>query len=195
VAPGEEIEVTTRATVRPEKWRDAVNRKLGDAHHHWFELFQTELPEWNRYREAGTYLRHLVGAARGVFQVTHTLVGNPRAWPWYDTWLQRLTSDESGLWRTMTELRGAEEHGEGADLVTHEVLVTRGLEGQQYYANYTLLRTLPEAASGISKFTVRFKDYPARPASEVAREYIELCNRFADDFEQANPSIFGARSP
>jgi hypothetical protein len=187
--------VTNQASVRPEKWRETVNGKLGRAHEHWYELCQSESPEWNRYFEGGTYATHLVVLARGVYQVTETLVGNLRPWPWYDAWLELLSPEERTLWRAMRQVRVAEEHGEGADLVSCEVPITRGLEGQQTFTNYAVLGIPRSDRPGIAKFTVRFRPYPDRPASEIARAYIDLCTRFANDFERDHQHLFQGSTP
>jgi hypothetical protein len=188
-----------KATVRPEKWRATANEKIALAQHHWYELVQSERPEQNRYFDAPNYLAHLVGAARGVYQVTETLVGlNYKPWPWRDRSVKtRLTPTELALWRTMRDVRVAEEHGEGADLIQWQVpLPTGALSAAQISPNFAALRIPPsERGEGGSKLTARFGAYPDRPASEVAREYIELCNRFADDFEREHQRLFGAKTP
>jgi hypothetical protein len=181
--------------VRPEKWRGTVNEKLALAHHHWFELYQSEMPERNRYHDAPNYLGHLVGAARGVYQVTETLAGlNYKPWPWRDQWESQLTKAELDLWRKMRDVRTAEEHGEGAELIDWRV----PLPPAPNYGNQAIFSligvTRDQRGEGPAKFTVRFKAYPDHPASEVAREYIELCNRFADDFERDHQHLFGAKT-
>lgn len=182
-----------RATVRPNRWRETVADKIGQAQQRCYELGQSERPEFNRYQDPRRYAADLVGAARGVFQVTHTLAGNPRPWPWYDNhWLQqRLSQAERELWGAMTRLRSLEEHGKGAgaDLIDIAVPVTQGNGSDQVFNNYAVRAGIPpcERPGPPNKFTVRFASYPNRLASDVGREYIELCNRCADDFERDHP--------
>jgi len=42
---------------------------------------------------------------------------------------------------------------------------------------------------GPSKAGVRFKAYPNSPASEVCRQYLELCQRFWQDFQAEHPHL------
>jgi hypothetical protein len=172
-----------RKTLRPEKWRELVNGKLADAHQHRYELLQSERPELNRFQDPDVYAKGLVGSGRGVFQVTHTLVGNPRTWPWYEGWLAQLSQEQRDLWRSMSEARQAEEHGEGPDLIQWEVKLPREVNSQHVFMNYAAVGVNP-GDYGSSKFTVRFSGYSDRPASEIATKYIDLCAQFADDFER-----------
>jgi hypothetical protein len=81
----------------------------------------------------------------------------------------------------MRSERVAQEHGEGAGLTQIMIPITRG-QMPQDFTNYALLR-IPRPP-GPSKGGFRFTAYPDRPASEICRDYLALCRRFADDFER-----------
>jgi hypothetical protein len=188
--------VVSKQTVRPEKWREIVNGHIGTAQQYRYELEQSERPEMNRYHDAPTYAGNLIETARRVFQVTDTLVGSPRPWPWYDAWLARLTPAERTLWGTMRDTRDADIHGEGADLVEERVPLPPGADGLQTHGSSIVLGIPPaDRGKGPAKSTVRWRAYPNRPASAVGGEYIELCRRFAADFERDHQKLIGSKTP
>lgn len=86
----------------------------------------------------------------------------------------------------MLDERVAEEHGEGAGLEAILIAVTRGHMPQDF-TNYALFR-IPRPP-GRSKGGVRFRAYPGRPASEVCQQYLELCQRFWQDFQAEHPHL------
>ena len=71
-----------------------------------------------------------------------------------------------------------------AGLFQHMIQITRGPEPSTVSPNYVALGPMPAAEeANPRKGGVRFYAYPDRPASEIAHEYVTLCQRFADDFE------------
>src|SRR5450432_3322757 len=182
-------------TVRPRKWRETVNQRLGEALQSVYELTEADKPEFNRYTDARRIAKECVGAARGVYMVTETLVRlNYKPWPWRDAWEGRLTAPELALWRNMRDVRTGTQHGEGGGLVQHMIQIRRGPRASAISPNYVALGLVPPAeGANPRKGGVRFYAFPDRPASEVAREYIALCQRFADDFERDHAQLFGAK--
>jgi hypothetical protein len=182
-------------TVRPKKWRETVNEKLGEARQSVYELTEADKPEFNRYSDARRIAKDCVGAARGVYTVTETLVRlNYKPWPWRDAWEGRLTAPELELWRSMRDVRTETLHGEGGGLFQHMIQITRGPERSTVSPNYVALGPMPAAEeANPRKGGVRFYAYPDRPASEIAHEYVTLCQRFADDFERDHAHLFGAK--
>ena len=181
-------------TVRPRKWRATVNERLGDALQSVYELTEADKPEFNRYSDARKIAKECVGAARGVYTVTETLVRrNYKPWPWRDDWESRLTAPELALWRNMRTVRTEAQHGEGGGLVQHMIKVTRG-PGASTIPEHVVLGLVPRAeGTNPHKGGVRFSEYPDQPASQIAREYVTLCQRFADDFERDHAQLFGAK--
>ncbi len=179
-------------TVRPEKWREVVNGKIGDAMQSLYELTEADKPEMNRYQDAGRIARECVGSARGVYMVTETLVGlNYKPWPWRDAWEAKQPAADLVLWRHMRDVRTETQHGEGGGLDAHPIPILRGPGADAGSVNYVVLgMTPPPGGSNPRKGGVRFSKYPDRPASDVAREYVALCQRFADDFECDHRSLF-----
>lgn len=183
------------ATVRPEKFREAVNAKLADAVQYVYELGQAEQPELNRYHDADNIIVNFLHAARGVYPVTETCAGMAfkSKWPWRDAWQARLTDAERDLWRQMRTERVAQEHGEGVELISNWIPITRG-SGAQDFTNYAVLG-IPRPERGPAKGGFRFAAYPDRLASEVARDYLALCQRFVDDFERDHAHLFRGKTP
>lgn len=161
-----------------------------------YELTEADKPEFNRHHEARRITRECVGAARGVYMVTETLVGlNYKSWPWRVNWEDQLTADELALWRNMRAVRTETQHGEGGGINQHMIQIIRGSNASVESVNSTALGFLPPAeATNARKGAVRFTAYPDRPASEVAREFVTLCQRFADDFERDHAQLFGAKA-
>jgi hypothetical protein len=183
------------ARVRHGKWRGTVNERLGEALQSVYELTEADKPEFNHYSDARKIAKECVGAARGVYMVTETLVRlNYKPWPWRDAWESRLTAPELALWRNMRTVRTETQHGEGGGLVQHMIKVTRGPGASTISPNYVVLGLVPPAeGTNPHKGGVRFAEYPDRSASEMAREYVTLCQRFADDFERDHAKLFGAK--
>ena len=184
-----------KVTVRPKKWRETVDERLGEALQSVYELTEADKPEFNRYSEARKIAKECVGAARGVYMVTETLVRlNYKPWPWRDAWEDRLTAAELALWRNMRQVRTETRHGEGGGLVQHMIKVTRELGASTVSPNNVVLGLVPPAeGTNPHKGGVRFEAYPDRLASDVAREYVTLCQKFADDFEGDHANLFGAK--
>jgi hypothetical protein len=182
-------------TVRPRKWRETVNEKLGEALQSVYELTEADKPEFNRYSDARRIARECVGAARGVYMVTETLVGlNYKPWPWRNAWEHGLTAPELALWTNMRDVRTQTQHGEGGGLDQYMIQITRGPGASTISVNYVALGLVPPAeGTNPRKGGVRFSAYPDRPASEMASEYVTLCRRFADDFERDHAQLFGAK--
>lgn len=172
--------------------RDAVNEKLSAAQQYVFELQQAELPEFNRYQNPKQSLVNFLHAAHGVVPVIKTFADARLQHPkdfedWRSRWEATLTDDERRLWLRLLDERVAQEHGEGAGLKGIWIPITRG-QMPQDFTNYALLgipRPPPPSKGG-----VEFRAYTGRAASDVCRQYLELCQRFWCDFEPAHPHLF-----
>jgi hypothetical protein len=109
--------------VRPQKLKEALNAKLGDAAQALFELREADKPEMNRYWPSVVVVDFL-HAARGVYPVLETFAKGTRLKvsgfeKWRNRWEGQLPLSDLGLWRQMRTERVSQEHGEGAELIPH----------------------------------------------------------------------------
>jgi hypothetical protein len=168
------------ATVRPDKFRQAIHAKVDDATWRLLEIRESERPILTPNIVPAHMIGHFLAAARGVYQTAQTFAegqGLPFD-AWYRRWLQALSNAERGLWRSLTEERDAQIHGEGPALVMVEIDVTDQLS----HYNYTAPPHGPLQRPRMTKPGQRFAAYPGRLASEVCDDFLKLARRFVDDF-------------
>jgi hypothetical protein len=156
-------------TVRPEKLREALGAKLATAVQALYELREADKPMMNRIWEPQNVVVEFLHAAHGVYPIVKTF-GEENLQPagfrqWVDGWKSGLSATNRHLWQQMNTERVAQEHGEGADLIPHQIEISQ-IDNRSF------------------KGGVRFAAYPDRPVSEVCAEYFDLCQRFGDDFRR-----------
>jgi hypothetical protein len=176
-----------RATVRPEKLREALTAKLLAAAMALHKLRDADKLELNQHWDPQNIVVEFLNAARGVVPIAETFLGERPFRRWNDAWEKaRLPeSDRSALWKQMWDSRRLQEHGEGAGLIHTQLLVDDRnlLQVNRSVVHLGMAPTKTEMFKG----SVRFAAYPDRPVSEVCAEYLEMCQQFVDDFlrEQA----------
>ena len=182
------------ATVRPAKLRETLNAKLESATLKLAEIREADQPESNRYWEPGNIVTDFLHATRGVYPVLETFAKGtslkvPGFEKWRDRWEGQLTASDLKLWRQMRAERVSQEHGEGAELIRDMIPITRGHNTQQP-ANVLLLGLAAQGYKNeVSKGGVRFAAYPTRPVSDVCADYLELSNRFVNDFVRDHANL------
>jgi len=170
-----------RATVRPEKLREAFGAKLSTAVFALHKLREADQQRLKQYPEPHSIVVEFLHASRGVFPIAETF-DPPGFLAWVAQWKRKRLpkSEQLALWDEMHTARRFQEHGEGAGLIPFQIEVTQGDQIQRFH-NATLLGTrLSENRSW--KGGVRFEAYEDRPVSEVCAEYFGMCQQFVDDF-------------
>jgi hypothetical protein len=171
-----------RATVRPDKLKDALNVKLSDAVFKLHELREADKPEINRHWEPHSAAVAFINAAHGVVPVAETFGQSHGFDKWRKAWEAALLPPERELWERMYDARRFQEHGEGAGFIPHQIEITRGDQIQRQH-NVALLGLAAAQVDNRSwKGGVRHEAYPDRPVSEVCAVYLELCQRFVANF-------------
>lgn len=181
-----------KATVRPEKLREALKEKTLHAALHLVDLSKGDLPEFNGV-EPKRFATGFVSSAHGVWPVAQTFYENYRAGK-FDLWHERwkatsrdspselelfgppLSHTERKLWEYIHDARRFDEHGDGPEWIWIDIPITQGLgftpgNGQS------------------SKGGVRLKAYAEIPVSTVCAEYLALCGRFVDAFLRDNAHL------
>lgn len=164
-----------------------MSAKLSDASQCVWELCEAERPETPWRKDPGQIVVAFLHAARGVVPVLQTCAAGPQRAQdfdeWRANWEVQLSHAERALWLQMLDERGAQEHGEGAGLKQISIPLAEGMS-LGTYRNYAALGITTPTGPTSFKGGVEFKVYPGRPASDVCGEYLALCRRFVDAFEQ-----------
>jgi hypothetical protein len=122
-------------SIRPEKLREALGAKLDTAVQALYKLREAEKPVLNQYWEPQTIVVEFLHAAHGVFPTIKTFGEKNAAgfWKWLDGWKGELSSPDRDLWQQKNTERVAQEHGEGADLIPHQIEITQGDQIQRFH--------------------------------------------------------------
>jgi hypothetical protein len=179
------------AKVDPARLADALHRKLAEATQQLADIQKADRPEFTNVDPGGA-VNHFIASARGVCPVAETF--GKQELPagafvsWRANWERQLSPDHLTLWNHMRVQREAREHGDGPALVFVEI----PLPPSDYQPNAAIFGL--RSRSRTYKGGVRFESYPDRSASDVCRDYLELCSKFVQDFLRDHAATIAART-
>lgn len=180
----------TRDRVSATELEPTLRQKIYEASMQIVEISKAEGTESINV-DARAAVHNFLSAARGVHSVAEDFAIGTRARrafdSWRDDWENKLSPDDRKLWDQMHAERTAREHGTGAALIGHSVLLP-----SDAYQGSSFLFGL-HAPDRRSKPGVRFEAYAEKRASEVCRSYLELCSRFVDDYLRDHAADIAAR--